>query len=106
MVEGEHRVCFAATKVGLQFDNGIAPLAGNAKHGLREQTAEPFGDECATKEFGGVLVFVRTYPLIDLPKICCEFGLLITAGGNVWMWRDDLAPRLQSALRFAFRRLE
>ena len=58
VIQGQHGVRLAATEVGLQFDNRIAPFAMQSLDGLRQQALQAFGEECPAEEFRRVLVFV------------------------------------------------
>ncbi len=96
----------AAAEIRLQFDHRIAAFAAQAQERLGEQPLQALRDERAAEEFGGVLVFVGPFALVNLPEIGGELGLLISAGCDIRVRRDNFAPRLQPTLGLALGRLE
>jgi hypothetical protein len=85
-------VSLAAAEVGLELDDRVAAGAGQAGEGADEELAEALGEEGAAEELGGVAVLVGALVLVDLPQVGGELGLLVAAGGDVGVGRDDLAP--------------
>ena len=97
----------AAAEVGLQLDDRIASLAGQAAStACVSSRRRPSVRNVRRKNSVGCLYSSDAFSLIDLPEVGRELGLLVAAGGHVRVRRDDFPPRLQAALRLALGRLE
>ena len=86
----------AATEVGLQFDDGITPVAGQPLPGTGEEEGEALGEVCAPEELGWVAVFGFGPAGDDLEEVGGEFGLTVAARGHVRMGGCDLAPGFEA----------
>ena len=85
----------AAAEVGLQLDDGIAALAGQAAHGPGQHASQALGQVGAAEELGRVPVFIRAFAQMHLPEVGGELGLLVAAACHVRVGRHDLPPGLQ-----------
>ena len=90
----EHRVGFAAAEVGLQVDHrGSVVIAGESAHRPPDQVAQTFGQVGAFEEFDGIgvagVLFAAEGHLV---KVGGELGGGEVSGGDVFVWRQNLAP--------------
>src|SRR5579875_3336967 len=95
---------FAAAEIGLQLDHGIAARAGQTFDRAGKQLLQAVRDKGPLKKIGWILVLVRPFAAIDLPQVGGELRLLKTPGSDVGVRGDDLAPRLEPALRLPLSR--
>ena len=104
MIEGQHRVGFAATEVGLQLDHRFAALAVEPFEGDAQQGSHAGGDEGAAVELAGIGVLLAADATAHLVEVGGELGLLILAGGYIGVGRDHLAPGQQTGLHLVLNR--
>ena len=83
----------AATEIGLEFNDRIAALTGEPEHCSGKQVAQTMGQVGAPEKFDGVAVFIRTFAHVNLPQVRRELGLLIFARSDIFVGRDNFAPR-------------
>ena len=104
VVQGQHRVGFAAAEVGLKLHHRIAALVAEAAGRPDQQPLQTFGEVGAPEKLHRVAVLVRALAEVNLPQIGGELGLLVAAAGHIPMRRDDLPPRFQRRRRGALDR--
>ncbi|MCY4113250.1 MAG: hypothetical protein OXG33_04825 [Chloroflexi bacterium] len=93
VIEGDQAVRFPATESGLGLDDRIAAAAGKPLQGADQQCAKAGGDVGVIEEIDGVAVFGGAgASVMNLLKICREFGLPECALGDIGTGFDDLAP--------------
>ena len=103
MIQGQHRVGFAATEIGLKLDNRVAVIVGEAPYAVDQEPPQAAGQKGATENSVGILVFGDPAPQVDLPEVSCELSLLILAAGHVLMRTYHLPPRWQPTRRLVVR---
>ncbi|HEV2461982.1 MAG TPA: hypothetical protein VGS80_26820, partial [Ktedonobacterales bacterium] len=102
MIEGQQRVRFAAAKVGLQINDGIAAGAAQALQSVGQQPAQPMCEEGALEEVARDAVFIGASAAMHLAQVGGEFGEEVAARGDIRLGRHDFAPGTQTHAWFAF----
>ena len=92
VVKRQHRVGFAATEIGLKFNDWIAAAAGQPLGCTDQQCAEAFRQIRAAKKLPRIAIFRRGAARMDFGKVGSEFRLLELARGDVLVRLDDFAP--------------
>ena len=96
--ESEHRVGLAATEVGLQVDHrrGVG-VPRQSAHGAADEVAQTLGEVGATEELDRVgIVGVSFGARGHLVEVGSELRGVEVARRHVVVWRQDLAPRLET----------
>ena len=101
MVEREHGVGLAATKVGLELDDRVSAGSREAAQGASEQRFETLGQVGAGEELSRVLVLRGGATKVDLLEVGRKLGVLVNPLGHVVVRGNDVTPRgqLDRALR-------
>ena len=93
VVEREHRVRLAAAEVGLEIDDRLAlRFAREALECYTEKVRETGGQEGAFEEGAGIEILGGPHSSGDLAEIGGELRLGVSAGCDVRVGLDDLAP--------------
>ena len=95
MHDRQHGVGLAATEGGLQLDDRVAAIAGQALGHRREQGAHALGDEGALEEQHRVLVLRRGGAVMDTGDVGRELGTNEGAPMDILVRDGDFAPGLQ-----------
>ncbi|HEU0275062.1 MAG TPA: hypothetical protein VFQ83_11095 [Candidatus Udaeobacter sp.] len=95
MIDGKHRVGFAAAERSLQLNDRIASAPGQAfDYGIEQQT-HSFGDKCSLEKERRVLIFGCRRTVVNAGQVGGELGLLKSALKNIFVRNGDFAPRLE-----------
>ena len=86
----------AAAEIGLQLNDGIAALAGQAAHRPDQHSLQAFGQVGAAEELDRIPVFSRAFAQMHLPQVGGELGLLIPAACHILVRRHDRPPGFQA----------
>ena len=92
VIQRQHRVGFATTKVGLQLDDWFAALFVEALQSNAQQIFQSVGDVSAPVELHRIGVFPAADATQHLIEICSELSLLVFALDHVSVRRDHLSP--------------
>ena len=92
MIEGKHRVGFAAAEIGLELHHRVPCLSGETVHRTDQHSLEALGQIGTPEELHGIPVFVASLTHVYLPEIGCKLRLLIEAAGHVPVRGNDLPP--------------
>ena len=95
MVERQHRMGFAATKVGLQLYHRITTPLCHASHGTNQHLLQTFGQISTAEKLNRVTILIGTFTKMHLPEVGGKLSLLVTATGHIVMRHNYLPPRLE-----------
>ena len=86
-------MCLAAAKSGLGLDNRVAAVVSNALERVEQQCSDAGSDVSVVKEADGIAILSGPgTPIVDLLKVCGEFGLLEAALSNIGIGVYHIAP--------------
>ncbi|MFD2405944.1 hypothetical protein ACFSVK_09505 [Azorhizophilus paspali] len=96
MVDRQHGVGLAAAESGLQLDDRIAALGGQAlEHRIQQQT-HALGDEGALEEQHRIEVLRRGAAVVYPREVGGELGLLEGPLEHVLVGNGDFCPRFEN----------